>query len=218
MLAVSHLACMRGDRRLFSELSFTLAAGERLHVGGENGVGKTSLLRILCGLASAEEGDIFWQGTSIHELGDDYRQAVFYLGHHNALKDDLTALENLRICALLEGVRLTEDAAFDLLHRAGLRGREDLPVRVLSQGQKRRVALARLLCNPAPLWILDEPFVALDAAAVDWLADILGTHVAQGGLLVLTSHQEVAISAGQVKTLTLTRPTMAKSATKSATT
>ncbi len=205
MLAVSHLACMRGDRRLFSDLSFTLAAGERLQVGGENGVGKTSLLRILCGLASAEEGEIFWQGASIRELGDAFRQSVFYLGHHNALKDDLTAVENLRISALLDGVRLTEDAAFELLHRAGLRGREDLPVRVLSQGQKRRVALARLLCTPAPLWILDEPFVALDVAAVDWLAQRLGAHVAQGGLLILTSHQEVDILAGKVQTLMLMR-------------
>ena len=130
---------------------------------------------------------------------------MLYLGHHNALKDDLTALENLRISALLGGVRLTEDAACALLRRAGLRGREDLPVRVLSQGQKRRTALAHLLCSPAALWILDEPFVALDVAAVDWLAGILGAHVAQGGLLILTSHQEVRIPGGTAQTLTLTR-------------
>jgi heme exporter protein A len=205
MLAVSNLACSRGDNRLFSGLGFTLNAGGRLHIGGENGVGKTSLLRILCGLATAEEGEIRWQGTPINEWGDDYRQSLLYLGHHSALKDDLNALENLQFSALLAGVRLTESDALRLLRRAGLQGREDLPAKVLSQGQKRRVALARLLCSPAPLWVLDEPFVALDVAAVDWLADILGKHAANGGLIVLTSHQEVAIPGGIAQTLTLTR-------------
>ena len=201
MLSVSHLACVRGDRRLFSGLAFSLEAGGRLHVGGENGAGKTSLLRILCGLAPAEAGEIRWHGEPIHELGDEYRQAVLYLGHHNALKEELTALENLRIAAALAGVRLGEDEGVDLLRRAGLLGREDLPVRVLSQGQKRRVALARLLWSKAPLWILDEPFVALDVAAVGWLAGVIGAHVAGGGMAVLTSHQEVDIPGGTAQTL-----------------
>ena len=131
MLSVSNLACVRGDRRLFSGLAFSLEAGGRLHVGGENGAGKTSLLRILCGLSPAEEGEIRWQGKSLRELGDEYFQSVLYLGHHNALKEDLTALENLHISAALAGVRLSEgeDEGVDLLRRAGLLGREDLPVR-----------------------------------------------------------------------------------------
>lgn len=205
MLSTSDLVCVRGDRRLFSGLAFTLAPGGRLHVGGENGAGKTSLLRMLCGLSPPDAGEICWQGTPIGRLGDEYRQAVLYLGHHNALKDDLTALENLRTAAALAGVRVDDDAGVDLLRRAGLAGREDLPVRVLSQGQKRRVALAHLLWSKAPLWILDEPFVALDVAAVNWLAEIIGTHVAEGGLVVLTSHQEVIIPGGVAQTLVLSQ-------------
>jgi heme exporter protein A len=203
MLAVTHLACVRGDRRLFSGLEFSLEAGGYLHVAGENGAGKTSLLRMLCGLSPAEEGEIRWQGELTSALGDAYRQDVLYFGHHNALKEELTGLENLRIASALHGRSLSEDRACELLQRAGLGGREDLPVRVLSQGQKRRVALARLLCSQAKLWILDEPFVALDVAAVSWLAGIIGAHVAAGGCVVLTSHQEVAIPGGRAQTLRL---------------
>jgi len=205
MLSVTDLACMRGDRRLFSGVSFTLQRGECLHVGGENGVGKTSLLRILCGLAPAEAGAVCWQGRMIAEWDEAYRQQVCYLGHHNALKDDLTALENLQVAGALAGTPLSGTAALDSLQRMGLAGREDLPVRVLSQGQKRRVALARLLTSPAALWILDEPFVALDVAAVDALAETIGGHVARGGLVILTSHQAVTIAGGVVRRMDLAR-------------
>ncbi len=201
MLSASDLACVRGDRRLFSGLGFTLETGGRLHVGGENGAGKTSLLRMLCGLSPAAAGEIRWQNENIETLGDEYRRAVLYLGHHNAIKEELTALENLQAAAALAGIRLAEEPALDLLERVGLAGREDLPVRYLSQGQKRRVALARLLWNPAPLWILDEPFVALDVAAVAWLAAVIGAHLRAGGMAVLTSHQEVEIPGGAPQTL-----------------
>ena len=201
MLTTTELACVRGDRRLFSGLGFTLEAGGRLHVGGENGAGKTSLLRILCGLSPADAGEIRWQGETIGELGDEYRKAVLYLGHHNALKEELTALENLQMSAALAGVAVDEATGLTLLGRVGLAGREELPVRFLSQGQKRRVALARLLWSPAPLWVLDEPFVALDVAAVSWLARIIGAHVATGGMAILTSHQDVEIPGGVARML-----------------
>lgn len=201
MLTTTELSCVRGDRRLFSGLGFTLEAGGRLHVGGENGVGKTSLLRILCGLSPADAGEIRWEGETIGELGDEYRKAVLYLGHHNALKEELTALENLQTAAALAGVAVDEARGLELLGRVGLAGREELPVRFLSQGQKRRVALARLLWSPAPLWVLDEPFVALDVAAVSWLAQIIGAHVAAGGMAILTSHQDVEIPGGVARML-----------------
>ena len=201
MLTAINLACVRGDHHLFANLGFTLEAGGRLHVTGENGSGKTSLLRILCGLSPSETGEIRWQGEPIRRLGDEYRQAVLYLGHHNAIKEELTALENLRTMAALAGQAIQNDAGAELLGRVGLAGREELPVRFLSQGQKRRVALSRLLWSTAPLWVLDEPFVALDTAAVAWLAEIVGAHLGRGGMAVLTSHQEVGIAGGIAQTL-----------------
>jgi len=205
MLTAIDLACVRGDRRLFAHLGFTLESGGRLHVTGENGSGKTSLLRMLCGLSPPESGEIRWQGEAIARQGDEYRKAVLYLGHHNALKEELTALENLRTTAALSGVAVEDAEGVELLGRVGLAGREELPVRFLSQGQKRRVALSRLLWSTAPLWVLDEPFVALDSAAVSWLADIIGAHLSAGGMAVLTSHQEVEITAGTGQTLRLTQ-------------
>jgi len=205
MLTAIDLACVRGDRRLFAHLGFTLESGGRLHVTGENGSGKTSLLRMLCGLSPAEAGEIRWQGEPIARQGDEYRRALLYLGHHNALKEELTALENLRTTAALSGVAVEDAEGVEFLGRVGLAGREELPVRFLSQGQKRRVALSRLLWSTAPLWVLDEPFVALDSAAVNWLADIVGSHLSAGGMAVLTSHQEVEIAAGKAQTLRLTQ-------------
>ncbi len=201
MLTATNLACVRGDRHLFANLGFTLEPGGRLHVTGENGSGKTSLLRILCGLSPSETGEIRWKGEPIKRLGDEFRQAVLYLGHHNAIKEELTALENLRTMAALAGQAIEYDEGTELLGRVGLAGREELPVRFLSQGQKRRVALSRLLWSTAPLWVLDEPFVALDTAAVAWLAEIVGDHLNQGGMAILTSHQEVSIAGGIAQVL-----------------
>jgi len=203
MLTATDLACVRGDRRLFSGLGFTLLPGTWIYLTGENGSGKTSLLRILVGLSPAEAGEIHWKGVNISRLGDEYRRAVTYLGHHNALKEELTARENLCTGAALAGVNLDAARADALLGRVGLAGREELPARFLSQGQKRRVALARLLWSESPLWILDEPFVALDAAAVAWLAATLAGHLAAGGMAILTSHQEVLIEGSTMQTLRL---------------
>jgi heme exporter protein A len=128
---------------------------------------------------------------------------VLYIGHKAGIKDDLTALENLRIASTLDGHSLGEDQAWQALDQVGLRGFEDLPSKHLSQGQKRRVALARLLVSKARLWILDEPFSALDSAAVTALEAVIGSHLASGGMVVLTTHQEVDLTQGQIKQLRL---------------
>jgi heme exporter protein A len=197
MLAVSSLCCRRGDRCLFSALDFQLAPGQLLHLQGSNGSGKTTLLRALCGLLRPESGQILWQGSSIEKLAEDYYRDLLYLGHLNGIKGDLTGLENLRVAARLAG-RSRRDAEIEqALARIGLGGFEDLPARMLSQGQKKRVALARLLLSDAPLWILDEPFVALDVSAVTLLDEVIRAHVEAGGLVVLTTHQALTLAVEQ---------------------
>lgn len=197
MLSVANLACARGERPLFSGLAFDLAPGEWLHVQGENGVGKTTLLRALVGLSPPDEGEIRWRGRPTRELGDEYRREMLYLGHHGAVKDDLTPLENLQVAAALDGRKLDDRETIATLRRFGLRGREELPVRFLSAGQKRRVLLARLVTRHARLWILDEPFTALDVKAVDMLSGLIGEHLADGGMAILTSHQAMPMANGR---------------------
>ncbi len=201
MLEADNLECVRGERRLFSGVGFRLEAGELLYLQGRNGAGKTSLLRMLIGLLPPEAGQIRWRGKPIGS--DEFRADLCYLGHLNAIKEELTPLENLLAAARLADETLSEDDALDALEQVGLAGREDLACKYLSQGQKRRVALARLVTEKRPLWILDEPFVALDVAAVDWLAGIISGHLQRGGLAVMTTHQLVSIPAGQVRELRL---------------
>lgn len=194
MLEVSDLACTRGDHQLFSGLSFNLSAGELLQVQGANGSGKTSLLRTLCGFMVPPTGVIKWCGQDIRELDGEYHAAMVYLGHLNAIKDELNALENLRTSAGLSGHALDGNEALIALRRMGLRGRETLPVKVLSQGQRRRVALARLLVGNAPLWILDEPLTALDVSAVGLMQALIGEHLGRGGMLIYTTHQPLQVA------------------------
>ena len=197
MLSAHGLTCVRGDRRLFSGLDLVVEAGEWLHVRGENGAGKTSLLRLLAGLAQPEEGEIRWCGESLGH-SDQYRKDLLFFGHHGALKEDLSALENLAFSAAMDGAELPLESALRSLQRFGLKGREQLPVRVLSAGQKRRVMLARITTRNAKLWVLDEPFTALDVKAVELLANLISEHVASGGMAVLTSHQTMPIPGGRV--------------------
>lgn len=199
MLKVTGLACSRGERRLFSDVEFALNPGEWLHVKGDNGAGKTSLMRLLVGLAPIDGGEILWRGELAPSAA--YRQDLIYLGHHAAVKEDLTPYENLRLAAALDGAPLDERATLAALMRLGLRGREDLPVRVLSAGQKRRVLLARLLTRPAVLWVLDEAFNALDVGAVKLLGELIAEHLAAGGMSVLTSHQPLPVPGGRILTL-----------------
>ena len=194
MLRVSHLSCSRGNKPLFADVSFELQAGQALHLEGDNGVGKTSLLRIICGLSPADAGEVCWHDKTIQQNATAFRSSLFYLGHGLSLKEELSALENLMSDAAVSGRTLSEPQALVALARMGLRGREHLPLRVMSQGQKRRTALARLLASQAPLWVLDEPFVALDAKAVDGLRGLLAEHVAHGGMVLFTSHQPVVLA------------------------
>ena len=194
MLELQSVACARGERRLFSDLTLTLAPGQLLRVTGANGSGKTSLLRMLCGLLAPAQGQVLWLGQSIEDARDEYHRQLVYLGHAAALKDELSALENLLTSCVLGGTQATVPQAMLALSQAGLRGREHLPARVLSQGQRRRAALARLvLVADAPLWVLDEPFNALDTAATQWLLDLVTQQLARLGMVVLTSHQPVAL-------------------------
>ena len=203
MLEVGNLACSRGDHRLFSGLCFELSPGQIMQVQGANGSGKTSLLRTLCGFIPPDEGQILWSGKNVKELGEDYHAELLYIGHLNAIKDELNALENLQMSAGLAGYTVTEQQAIAALKRMGLQRREHLPVRVLSQGQKRRVALARLLISDAHLWILDEPLTALDVGAVGLMQELIGEHLSKGGMAIFTTHQPLQVAGVETRQLAL---------------
>lgn len=203
MLVAQGLACLRGDRLLFKNVGFELQTGGLLYVLGENGSGKSSLLRLLCGLGMPEAGDVLWQGESIKQNAEAYLSNLTYLGHLNGLKDDLTALENLQTSARLMGNDVNTQQALDALTAIGIARCAHLPARVLSQGQKRRVALAGLWLAKTKLWILDEPFAALDVASITVLAEQLNRHLVNGGMAILTTHQEVAVNAQSTQTLRL---------------
>ncbi len=203
MLTVHDLACLRGDRLLFKNVGFELNPGGLLYVLGENGSGKSSLLRMLCGLLMPEVGIVSWGKKTIKEEAENYLSNLTYIGHLNGLKDDLTALENLAMSARAAGNEVAEGNALEALAAIGIERCANLPARVLSQGQKRRVTLARLWLSEAKLWILDEPFAALDIASVNLLATRLSEHLASGGMAILTTHQDVAVNAQSTQTLRL---------------
>jgi heme exporter protein A len=198
LLEAVNLECVRGDRSLFRALSFTLQPGALLHLLGRNGAGKTTLLRTLCGLTHPAAGEIRWQGEDARDLGDDYRRVIAYVGHANGLHGELTAVENLMLEPSLSA-NSARDAAERALTQVGLVAYRNFPAKILSQGQKRRLALARLLIADKPLWILDEPFSALDVSSVETMIRLLDAHLARGGLVVLTSHQELTLD---LRTLT----------------
>ena len=185
------LSCERGGRPLFAPQSFTLSPGQAMQIEGDNGSGKTSLLRMVCGLAPTASGEVRWGGQAITEVRHAFSRDLLYLGHSLGLKDELSAVENLRAASVLAGQPVGHEQALQALQAQGLGSRSHLPLRVLSQGQKRRVALARLQLSKARLWVLDEPFVALDTLAIHALQQVLRQHLQQDGLLLFTSHQAV---------------------------
>lgn len=191
-LELKNLECTRGDRPLFTALSAVVPGGTLLRVHGANGAGKTSLLRLVCGLLTPSAGEVRWRGQAVAGMREEFSRELLYLGHAPALKNDLTPVENLVVACTLGGMPPSPAGASAALATAGLRGYDHTPSRHLSQGQRKRVALARLVLDTAvPLWVLDEPFNALDSGATAWLVSLLTAHLGRAGVVVLTSHQPV---------------------------
>jgi len=199
MLEVVNLGCIRGDRRLFKGLNFSAERGELIELRGANGSGKTSLLRILCGLATPAAGEVRWQGKNIRSLGEEYFATVAYLAHQNAVKDELSAIENLRISGAVAGNRLSKNDAQKILARIGLGRQQNLPARALSAGQQRRLAMTRLLAANATVWILDEVLTSLDDAGVNLSQEFINHHLQNGGIAVIATHQNLNLSALRVQ-------------------
>ncbi|CAD5701923.1 cytochrome c biogenesis heme-transporting ATPase CcmA [Escherichia coli] len=201
MLEARELLCERDERTLFSGLSFTLNAGEWVQITGSNGAGKTTLLRLLTGLSRPDAGEVLWQGQPLHQVRDSYHQNLLWIGHQPGIKTRLTALENLHF------YHRDGDTAqcLEALAQAGLAGFEDIPVNQLSAGQQRRVALARLWLTRATLWILDEPFTAIDVNGVDRLTQRMALHTEQGGIVILTTHQPLNVAESKIRRISLTQ-------------
>ena len=205
LLSGHQLSCIRQDRVLFQQLDVGIAAGQLLHITGKNGAGKSSLLRILAGLAAPDEGNLQYAGLPLSQVLSDYAANLCYIGHQSGIHEQLTARENIRFWRAASGASAKGEHVDDygLLGQLGLAGLEDVPCRTLSAGQQRRVSLARLWFSRRQLWILDEPFTALDQAAIAMLQQHFLMHLQQGGGIILTSHQSLSQVFTQLKSLEL---------------
>lgn len=193
-LVVTNLAVVRGERMLFDKLNFELKSGAVLYLQGENGAGKTTLLRTLCGLSQPYAGTVDWCGDDIKGMAEEYSKNILYIGHLPGIKEDLTAIENLQFSLALLGSKVEKPQVVQVLDTLGLAKALHLPTRMLSQGQKRRVVLARLWLQDAPMWVLDEPFTALDVVATDLLKQKIEDFANAGGMVVMTSHQDFTLN------------------------
>ncbi|GAA03543.1 cytochrome c biogenesis heme-transporting ATPase CcmA [Photobacterium leiognathi] len=214
MLSVADLSCVRDERLLFDELSFTISSGELVQIEGHNGAGKTTLLRIIAGLGRADSGQVFWNQEDIHTAREDFHQELLFLGHQTGVKRELTAFENLAFFQAMhkcnEGSDLKgspkvtgDDALWQALAHVGLAGREDVPAGQLSAGQQRRVALARLWLSNHKLWVLDEPLTAIDKQGVKVLENLFLSHVERGGMVLLTTHQDMFTDSNHLRKIKL---------------
>ena len=190
-LQLQQLACQRGDKTLFCGVDLTLQSGDLVQIEGHNGIGKTSLLRIIAGLASPLEGEVKWNGVNILKQREEFNHNLLFLGHQSGIKPELSGWENLRFYQQISHCQTGDEILWQVLENVGLLGREDLPAGQLSAGQQKRIALARLWLSHAPLWILDEPFNAIDKKGVKILTALFEQQAAKGGIVILTSHQEV---------------------------
>jgi heme exporter protein A len=191
-LSVEKVHVWRGDRHVLKGVSLSLRPRQLLHIAGPNGTGKTTLLRVVCGLLRPEQGLVSWLGTSIASVRSEYQATLAYASHEPALKADLTALENLRFAVGLKR-RVTAEELRGSLERTGVADCADLPARVLSAGQRRRVAMARVLAMQASLWLLDEPFTNLDAGGTALMTSLLQAHAQQGGAALVVAHHDLKI-------------------------
>ncbi|WP_422410590.1 MULTISPECIES: cytochrome c biogenesis heme-transporting ATPase CcmA [unclassified Endozoicomonas] len=203
MLEVAKLGCERDDRVLFSNLSIQLFPGELLQIEGCNGAGKTTLLRVLAGLCGDYRGQVIWQGQKLSSVYADFRLSTFYFGHKPAVKTELTPIENILWRSNLRNERYPEPWVVSALEQVNLAGYEEVPCGQLSAGQHRRVALADLSLSTVPLWILDEPFTAIDVDGVAWLEQLLARHIEKNGTVVMTSHQSLSKLSDRVRKLRL---------------
>ncbi len=201
-LSVHQLTCERGYRELFDDLNFSLSPGEILHIKGENGTGKTSLLRIIAGLALPVSGDICFENYDCRKYRSEYNEQIAFMGHKLGIKLELTPIENIRSYCELRKPCTTEQI-METLKQLGLYGFEEMYCNQLSAGQKRRVAVAQAMLSQAKLWILDEPFTSLDVIGVDYFLQVIQEHVENGGMVLLTTHQEVRLEHCTIKYLQL---------------
>ncbi|CAH0525224.1 cytochrome c biogenesis heme-transporting ATPase CcmA [Vibrio hippocampi] len=203
MLEVNQLTAIRDDRVLFSELSFSLHAGDLVQIEGRNGTGKTTLMRIIAGLGDKESGEVSWCGEPVSANRDNFHQSLLFIGHLTGVKRELTAYENLRFSQSINKKQTDKEAIYDALTKVGLAGKEDIPVAQLSAGQQRRVALARLWLSEQTLWILDEPLTAIDKQGVKVLEQLFLSHTAKGGIILLTTHQDMLSEHPKLKKIKL---------------